>query len=352
MQNNGWKTFQKLQPKLTLVGSIAEGTKIGICDELDLMMEFSGVSEPPFLVNLDDPFHLYKNESTPWWFLKYFCHKGTFLFDSFMFDLLEVVNVAMEKIFSEGNNPLQLERITTNAKFNSESFNCIECNEKRSKGLAGLFEQCPNCGVAVSQTKIGICLQFQWNPAKKWCSNTFEPVYCSVDLVPTFNIPPIDTIKLAESVNKAMLNKNGPRGWFKHLTNYTKCDMVLEDVIGDIHGRNKLNRVLLKILNTDTERYYYIRPGHPIGTEKFISEGSKWEYIYVKCLKKILNIDRLNLYMVKKLHMKPSVQYTHRTLESLYYLPDLKRIFSEYINFNIWDEHRDLQNICIPLKNY
>ena len=351
LQNNRGRTIQKLRPNLTLVGSIAEGTKIGICDELDLMIDFTGVSKPPFEVNLSDPFHLYKNESTPWWLMKYFSHEGTFLFDSFMFDLLELVNMAIKRIFNEGRNPESLERITTNDEYAFKRFNCSECDERRGKGYGNLFEQCPNCGVTVSQTKIGICLQLQWrSDMKKLFKSSHQLIYCSVDLVPTFQISQIETVKLAESVNRAMMQENSPKGWFKHLTNYSKCDMVLEDVIEDVQERGVLNKVLLKILNTDSDRYYYIRPGHPIGAEKFSTEGMKRIYIYVKCLKKILDIDRLNLYMVKKLLMKPSVQYTYMQ-ESIYKVPDLQRLLSKYIDYTFWEEHKDLQGICLPLKN-
>ena len=257
--------------------------------------------------------------------------------------------MTIERIFSEGRNPNRLERITANAKFNSENVYCAECNERRRKAKQDLFEQCPKCAVTVSQTKIGVCLQFQWQSDIK--SNIdYKPIYCSVDLVPTFQIPSTDTRKLAESVNRAMLQEDSPRGWFKNLTNYTKCDLILDDVIGDVQERRMLNRVLLKILNADAGRYYYIRPGHPIGSEKFKSDYIKREYIFIKCLKKILDIDQVNLYMVKKLLMKPSVRFSSKALESIYLLPDLKRIFGEYIDLNSWEKDRELTNLCLPLK--
>ena len=41
-----------LKPTLTLVGSIAEGTRIGFSNELDIMVNFDGWNEqPPFTVD-------------------------------------------------------------------------------------------------------------------------------------------------------------------------------------------------------------------------------------------------------------------------------------------------------------
>ena len=41
------------------------------------------------------------------------------------------------------------------------------------------YEQCPRCAVCVSQTKIGVALQFEWGP---------EGIYTSVDIIPEFFI--------------------------------------------------------------------------------------------------------------------------------------------------------------------
>ena len=41
---------RNLKPRLTLVGSAAEGTRIAIANEIDLLMSFDGWRDPPFKV--------------------------------------------------------------------------------------------------------------------------------------------------------------------------------------------------------------------------------------------------------------------------------------------------------------
>lgn len=43
--------MRNLKPRLTLVGSAAEGTRIAIANEIDLLMSFNGWRDPPFKVS-------------------------------------------------------------------------------------------------------------------------------------------------------------------------------------------------------------------------------------------------------------------------------------------------------------
>ena len=54
--------LSRLKPRLIVVGSVAEGTRIGLGNELDLTLTFrSWRGEAiPFAVRDDDAFHLYK----------------------------------------------------------------------------------------------------------------------------------------------------------------------------------------------------------------------------------------------------------------------------------------------------
>ena len=58
-----------------------------------------------------------------------------------------------------------------------------------AKEEEGLFRQCKYCAVVVSQTKVGVCLQFEYD-------TEFGPAYLSVDLIPLFNIIEMKAIKL------------------------------------------------------------------------------------------------------------------------------------------------------------
>ena len=52
-----------LQPKFTLVGSIPEGTRIGIGNELDITIDFEGWKGNPPLMAGVDPTHLVRKVS-------------------------------------------------------------------------------------------------------------------------------------------------------------------------------------------------------------------------------------------------------------------------------------------------
>ncbi len=85
------------------------------------------------------------------------------------------------------------------------------------------------------------------------CQPLKGPVYCSIDLVPTFKIKKVGAIELARAVNGVMLGDGRPdQAWFRYLNNYAKSDMVLSDIV-DYAGMT-LNSVTLKVLGCDKER--------------------------------------------------------------------------------------------------
>ena len=74
-----------------------------------------------------------------------------------------------------------------------------------------------------------------------------------------------------------------------------------------IEEGNEINSVLLKTMTDGTrERYNFMRPGQRLRREKFLSKTLKLTYCRIKALKKILGLDGLSLYMVKKQLMRPA----------------------------------------------
>jgi hypothetical protein len=205
LQAELWKyeLIKMLKPIFTLMGSVPEGTRIGLGNDTDIMMEFGGFGkQPPFHVVEDDPFHLYATDDIPTWMEKYLDEKKIFLFYKFMRDLLDIVSACIEVIFKEKRNPENLLRKTTNSEFNGDLLKCEDCKKRKDADLTSIFKQCKHCMVTVSQTKIGIGLQFLW----KSLMFGEDIIYCSVDLVPTFNIKDIAPLNLARIVNTAMIS--------------------------------------------------------------------------------------------------------------------------------------------------
>ena len=152
--------MERLKPQFTLVGSVAEGTRIGLGTELDITLKFLAWETVPVLKVGSSAFHLIRNEAgTQEWMEKYFTEQGHFHFGRFMRDLLDAVESTVGLMFDEAANPSppRLRRVTANS-----SWNCRECSEKKLR-KDRLFRQCKRCCVAVSQTKIGVCLQLQWS---------------------------------------------------------------------------------------------------------------------------------------------------------------------------------------------
>ena len=183
-----------LKPKFTLVGSAAEGTRIGLGSEIDLTMRFEGwleQEEAPFKMILKNSDHLYKGAQTQKWAEWYFEHhlwrkqpvaiNHRFMLDRFKYDLLSSFDSALYNIFREGRNP---NRLTIQPNVHQHELKppfrgCEEC-DKRIRERTNV--QCENCIFATSQTKLGICLQFTW------ASETGKEAYCSMDVIPAYRL--------------------------------------------------------------------------------------------------------------------------------------------------------------------
>ena len=203
-------------PFFELVGSMAEQTRVGLANELDLGLKFkSWMNQPLFKVE-EDPFTLKKAACVPS-FMEQFFVGNKFEYHKFMFFLLDAVDKALKDIFEVRRNPPNLKRVTTNKEWLDGKTPCkgeckrvLECNE---------FKQCEQCAVTVSQTKSGVALQLEF----VWQGTYFDQnIFCSIDLIPVFQIEPIQTMKLARLINDGMLCENAPEGWLKFLIKYPK----------------------------------------------------------------------------------------------------------------------------------
>ena len=109
--------MQALKPKFVLTGSVAEGTRIGLGNELDMTLRFEGWmigTEAPFKFVESEPFYLHKGHNIPKWLEWYFV-KGRFQLERFKRDLLDLVDSALATIFLSGCNPPRL-RIRPNVQ--------------------------------------------------------------------------------------------------------------------------------------------------------------------------------------------------------------------------------------------
>ena len=195
----GTSTMALLRPRFVLVGSVAEGTRIGLGNELDLTVTFDGWDDdrPPFKVDPKDPFHLKATDHTPdWMWPLFFDSEGRFQLNKFSAQFLRAIESSVAAVYDSKCCPKRLRRVTRNEDIPNS---CSECKANYNQG--DLFIQCASCAVLVSQTKMGACLQFEWSETE---------VYCSMDIVPTFKVEAVNAVSLARFVNEAMLAQEHP----------------------------------------------------------------------------------------------------------------------------------------------
>ena len=321
--------MENLKPEFTLVGSVAEGTRIGLGNELDITMKFLAWEKCPFMKVGDSAFHLLcSRDKAPEWLLRYITEQGYFYLSRFMGDLLDGIEKAVVHLFDQGMNPPSLKCITMN-----RSWICEQCS--KNKALKdNLVRQCKNCCVLVSQTKMGVCLQFKWSSKVHK-----EPLYCSIDLVPVFRVEPLRPLDLASIVNIGMLTPGHPREWFDCVKSYIREDKVLMEIFQDEGGEDMVHYVLLKVINCSKDSYF-IRPSQLLAQKKFQSPMSKKAYCYIKALKKVLSLD-ISQYMVKKSLMKPVFEEMqqdnfYRFFFAVLSSAEIRPLFEERINFSAW----------------
>ena len=281
-----------LKPDFTLVGSMAEGTRIGLASELDLSLSFKTWEESIPLKVGDNPFSLKMAETAPTLMSEFFDTNGDFQFHKFKQFLLQNVESAIGYILANLLNPKNLKCVTTNETWrNGTCKSHGNCSELMKKG----YMQCDKCAVTVSQTKIGIALQFEW----EWND---EKIYCSIDLIPLFPIIGIDALELARLVNTAMLGPEKPHKWLKYIYNYFKHYkiIIMESHQQNDHQAGKIDSVVLKTFNFQQGKNHHIRPAQPSSESgTFLSPRMKDIYCYIKFLKKAAGLD-ISSYWVKR----------------------------------------------------
>ena len=371
-----------LKPRFTVVGSVAEGTRIGVGSEVDVCLSFlKWTKEPPFKVegdpfslkrNLDDyPEHvkssceertdtewLSQNSRQPdavtrwpaWISQRYFRGGVIFLYKTFKEDLLLALDRAVEAIYVSGQNPESLRRVTRNSHYYPDHIkSCSECTKRQSR-RDRLMEQCVNSVVTVSQTKIGACLQFEWCNARERAFAGI-PTYASIDLIPTFAIKTINSTDLARIANIGMIT-SPTEGCLKFLKDYTmngQSDRVLDDK----NLPQEIKGVILKTLNCRLERSYYIKPGQLMPDPTFFSKKMTSVYSSIKALKKLLNVE-VSIYGVKKLMRQRNYERfaslsAHDLLLQILSQPEIKAKFEGKIDFERWNECVESINLRKPI---
>ena len=127
------------------------------------------------------------------------------------------------------------------------------------------------------------------------------------------------------------------------------CSMVDKPQTGLVDCLNMLLSCFRKRMSDGRkERYYFVRPGEKWNSgETFQTDRLREVYCHIKILKKILGLDYIKSYMVKKLLSKPfyadlerqSVKWHTAVLTLLFKilsLPEFKTKFCKDIDYERW----------------
>ena len=291
-------SLMEFKPTLELVGSMAEGTRIGLANELDLSIKFLlWRNQVPFKIE-SDPFSLKKAQSSPP-IMDEFFHEDRFQFHKFMHFLLDAVHESVDRIFEQNRNPPNLRRVTTNREWSEGRSPCTNFQSCKASLPKTDFVQCPMCSVTVSQTKKGVALQLEW------VSDNGTRVYCSIDLIPMFQIEPIPPLRLTRLIVENMIGDDPPQGWLSFLFKYAEDYKIIQELTR--LGSGDVTSVGLKTMSFFEGKNHHVTPVQEFTRSKFSSERMRDIYSYIKFLKKALDL-KLSSYWVKKELLKADYQ--------------------------------------------
>ena len=290
-----------LEPQFVLVGSIAEGTRTHQADELDLMVVFRGLQKNPFKLG-NDGFTLCVSDG------------GPFPVEKFFFNFLNILDLILKK-------KLDISRITNGRMSIRDSNHCEMCSSfKYDPKIGRYFTHCCNHLPAVTHTKCGACLIFDWSDGN-------VSHILTIDLVPVFPINGSSVSELFRIVIKTLLTE--PSNWLKYCQSFITKDAFLPESYNKTLEETSLEPLLvgMKILHYgDGGKNFLIRPIQQLGIETFAENKQlKDVYCHIKCLKAILDID-VSSYFIKKVLLTKEVKDKFKNKMKLHeYSMDVKR---------------------------
>ena len=159
-----------------------------------------------------------------------------------------------------------------------------------------------------------------------------KPVFCSIDLIPQFDVEKIGAFLLAKLVNEGLLGPDNPLGWFWCLKNYINKDRVVHELLSSEHGMDKIASVALKTISCNKTKNHYVRPGQVLPKEKFQTEELKNIYCHIKALVKMFNLN-ISMFIIKKELMKPKFKGATDLVQVLSE-PELRPMFEGVVDLD------------------
>ena len=299
-----------LRPKFTLIGSIAEGTRLFQADELDISVKFEALQQFPLRVSRANACQLLVDEEHV---LGRFCRrpgKGggsppflAFNHERFLRYFLEAVRKSLLRIEVQDGWPKTL---SFNGKTWMSCPACRELTESRRTSLYHPQTHCPDrrCLPMVAHSKVGSCLVFQWRGGR---------LPLNVDLVPVFPVrsPERGLFGLFDATINTLLRRK-PENWTAHFRGIIEQDRILPECFlerqmeeEEMEACSRLSdevcNVTVKLLNYSEEDNHVVRPGQIMSVHEVRGGGKLRDvYICVKAAKELLRVNAKS-YLIKKI---------------------------------------------------
>ena len=278
---NHSKLFKSLKPCFKLIGSIAEGTRIGRAVEVDITIDFLELKNC-LEVDENDPRKIKVIDENKWenLGLSQFIKEETTekLFDSpkFLQTLLEELELAMKSITPTGK--LSFMQIIHGVPHHGSTEPKFE-NSHCKKHLPFL-----------THTKIGPCLVLSWG----------HKDIVTIDLIPVFHVTNKSCLPIMRKTLQMLVEKR-PKGWLKYFQGIIERDRILPDMLTSESDMSE-GGILVAVKRCNCVDIF--ARGAPRIVIKELEGQIKLAYQYVKVLKDILELD-IKSYFVKKFLLRP-----------------------------------------------
>jgi hypothetical protein len=319
------RALAPLKPNFLLIGSIAEGTRMGKADEVDISIRFQALRDHPLEVLKDNGVgadynltNLGFQQGCPSFMANFVDKHQRFDFPVFLRCFLKEIRTSVNNIKAAGKMPdprLEVMPYWTPCKV------CQSHHETTLKPWQPLTH-CKSCAPTVTHNKIAACLILRWRAKKGQ-----EATSVTVDVVPRFSVRHVEGhSSLCGRVTRFLLDTKPP-GWRQQFYNIIDKDRILPEntttTSFSFEGENSAFTSTIQLLNyfppSSSWPCWLLRPGQVLSVNRDFSMDRRLRDVYIT-LKGVNSLLRVNVssYVLKKVilqdHMRDFVKDPTNTI--------------------------------------
>ena len=333
----------KLEPSIEIIGSIKEGTRILLLNEIDANLVF-GKLQSNIFEEIETAFYLktsdqgaacFRDANLP----QVVTEKGdikVFNYPVFLEIILNELDRAIDYIVENELCP-DID-FQTNETWLQQK--CKECRTPSHTDAEALHKHCNSCRPSVCMSKRGPCIQLV---------NTKLGIFNSIDLCPVFSLRSKTlrgTLAAMGRINRLLIASQSVDA-ILHILKFLSSDRVMPEVFAQLTS-GEINLGFKLFSFSKEEDNFILKPGQLLGPVKEFDDIPllKDVYICIKGLKDVLGVD-LPSYLVKKVLFKDTTKALARKCqlkedpleEMLFNTLNLNEIKPAFVNLIDWKEY-------------